>query len=72
MRSYVLRASVWGEREGEKVCAEEDEDWERAIEYVQAILVASQTPGSKVATRFGLFFCLSLLWIFLLNVRREC
>jgi hypothetical protein len=65
VRSYVVRESVWGrEREGERVCAEEDEDRGRAIEYVQAIPVASQTPRSKVASRFGFFFCLSLLWIF--------
>jgi hypothetical protein len=72
VRSYVVRESVWGEREGERVCAEEDEDRGRAIEYVQAIPVASQMPRSKVALRFGFFFCLSLLWIFLSNVRREC
>lgn len=38
------------------MCAEDDEDRGRAIEYVQAIPVASQTPISKVASRFGFFF----------------
>jgi len=38
------------------VCAEEDEGRGRAIEYVQAIPVASQMPSSKVASRCVFFF----------------
>jgi hypothetical protein len=63
-----------GEGEGGRECARKNMKigGVQSSEYVQAIPVASQTPRSKVASRFGFFFVFLCFGFFLLNVRREC